>query len=273
MEVVSNPTTTHFFSSSSSSYSRRIQLPPLSNCLLSFRKASSTLTSPCVLSLRKPIPITSINRALADDDDGFYPDDPMSQARKQADNLSLKGTSLFLLGTKCAMKLTVARLLADVFGYAFIDSDDVVDQAAGGSAAAKSFRASDEKGFREAETEVLKQLSAMGRLVVSAGDGAVQSSTNLVLLRDGISLWIDIPLPMTTIGKPPDNPEFLAAYEELRGGYGTADATVSLPQIAGKLNYESLDCVTPEDMVLEAVSAIGKLTRVKKMMEEAATPF
>lgn len=29
------------------------------------------------------------------------------------------------------------------------------------------------------QTEVLKQLSSMGRLVVCAGDGAVQSSTNL----------------------------------------------------------------------------------------------
>ena len=29
------------------------------------------------------------------------------------------------------------------------------------------------------QTEVLKQLSSMGRLVICAGDGAVQSSTNL----------------------------------------------------------------------------------------------
>ncbi|MFS8011554.1 putative shikimate kinase/gluconokinase [Helianthus anomalus] len=43
-------------------------------------------------------------------------------------------------------------------------------------------------------TEVLRQLSSMGRLVVSAGDGAVQSSTNLSLLRHGISIWVDVPL-------------------------------------------------------------------------------
>lgn len=32
------------------------------------------------------------------------------------------------------------------------------------------------------QTEVLKQLSSMGRLVVCAGDGAVQSLTNLYVL-------------------------------------------------------------------------------------------
>ncbi|CAN1295851.1 Probable inactive shikimate kinase like 1, chloroplastic, partial [Linum perenne] len=244
------------------------------SCLLLFVNGGYQQSYSFLLFLFPRTPIATVNRALIDDDNNEVDmADPMFEAKKLADNLSLKGTSLFLLGTKCAMKLTVGRLLAEVFNYVFIDSDDVVDQAAGGSAAAKTFRESDEEGFRAAETEVLKQLSAMGRLVISAGDGAVQSSANLVLLRDGISLWMDIPLSIATIGKPPDNPEFLTAYEELRGGYGTADATVSLPQLAGKLNYDSFDSVTPEDMVLEAVSAIGKLTRVKKMMEEAATPF
>lgn len=120
-------------------------------------------------------------------------------------------------------------------------SDKLIEEATGGSAAAKSFRERDEKGFRESEvnkiispyalwreiyfrllfsallyttakrswsfltgwstillrslwiclcicdqrnasvfqTEVLKQLSSMGRLVVSAGNGAFQSPTNL----------------------------------------------------------------------------------------------
>lgn len=48
------------------------------------------------------------------------------------------------------------------------------------------------------QTEVLKQLSPMGRLVVCAGDGAVQSSTNLylslslflVLLSPSVWIWI-----------------------------------------------------------------------------------
>ncbi|CAN1137554.1 Probable inactive shikimate kinase like 1, chloroplastic, partial [Linum perenne] len=201
------------------------------SCLLLFVNGGYQQSYSFLLFLFPRTPIATVNRALIDDDNNEVDmADPMFEAKKLADNLSLKGTSLFLLGTKCAMKLTVGRLLAEVFNYVFIDSDDVVDQAAGGSAAAKTFRESDEEGFRAAETEVLKQLSAMGRLVISAGDGAVQSSANLVLLRDGISLWMDIPLSIATIGKPPDNPEFLTAYEELRGGYGTADATVSLPR-------------------------------------------
>lgn len=113
-------------------------------------------------------------------------------------------------------------------------SDSLVEEAAGGESTVKSFRETDEQGFRESEvifqpiclhhliakgyektilgpwgalrfqssylqianvlfsrrlisdlncmllqTEVLKQLSSLGRLVVCAGNGAVQSSTNL----------------------------------------------------------------------------------------------
>lgn len=97
------------------------------------------------------------------------------------------------------------------------------------------------------QTEVLKQLSSMGRLVVCAGDGAVQSLTNLyvlfispvvslpfrkhthpaqtflkfssvcsrltvsilnsALLRHGISIWIDVPLEIAAKGDDPFSSE------------------------------------------------------------------
>ncbi|KRX11451.1 putative inactive shikimate kinase like 1, chloroplastic, partial [Trichinella nelsoni] len=59
----------------------------------------------------------------------------------------------------------------------------------------------------------------------------------------------------------------------LRGGYAIADATVSVQQVAGKLGYDEIDDVTTEDMVLEVLKEVEKLTRVKKMMEAAARPF
>eukprot|EP00268_Persea_americana_P033770 TRINITY_DN33405_c0_g1_i1.p1 TRINITY_DN33405_c0_g1~~TRINITY_DN33405_c0_g1_i1.p1 ORF type:complete len:304 (+),score=55.36 TRINITY_DN33405_c0_g1_i1:42-914(+) len=162
----------------------------------------------------------------------------------------LKGTSIFLVGMNSTMKTNLGKLLSEVLRYYYFDSDSLVEQAAGGESAAKLFRERDEEGFRESETEVLKQLSSMGRLVVCAGDGAVQSSTNLAFLRYGISLWIDVPLDIlakeavqnggrcpSTWGLAPSDsfPEVLAKltmlYEEMRGGYATADATVSLQSI------------------------------------------
>ncbi|KAJ6370161.1 hypothetical protein OIU76_028438 [Salix suchowensis] len=215
-------------------------------------------------------------------------DDTTLQVKKRAADLSpeLKGTSIFILGMRGPIKTDLGKLLADALRYYYFDSDSLVEEAAGGESAAKSLKERDEKGFRESETEVLKQLTSMGRLVVCAGDGAVQNSTNLGLLRHGISLWIDVPLDIVARGMVEDKTQLaasdshsevleqlVATYEKLRAGYATADAKISLSNIAVKLGYDELDSVTTEDLTLEVVKEIEKLTRVKKMMEEAARPF
>ncbi|XP_062152795.1 probable inactive shikimate kinase like 1, chloroplastic [Alnus glutinosa] len=219
--------------------------------------------------------------------------DPFLAVKKKAMDMSpeLKGTSIFLVGMKSSIKTSLGKLLADALRYYYFDSDSLVEEAAGGESAAKSFKESDEKGFRESETEVLKQLSSMGRLVVCAGDGAVQSSTNLAFLRHGISIWIDVPLDMISRGVIEDQSglcdseiftseayskvltQLTSLYEEMRGGYAIADATVSLQKVASQLGCDDLDAVTTENMTLEVLKEIEKLTRAKKLMEAAARPF
>ncbi|CAK7328369.1 unnamed protein product [Dovyalis caffra] len=174
--------------------------------------------------------------------------DACLEVKKRAADLSpeLKGTSIFLVGMRSPIKTNLGKLLADALRYYYFDSDSLVEEAAGGESSAKSLRESDEKGFRKSETEVLKQLSSMGRLVVCAGDGAVQSSINLGLLRHGISLWIDVPLDIVAKGMVEDQTQLAAseshsevlgqlvtAYEGLRAGYGTADAKISLQSTQG----------------------------------------
>nr|KJB76339.1 hypothetical protein B456_012G083400 [Gossypium raimondii] len=209
--------------------------------------------------------------------------------KKKATDVSadLRGTSIFLVGMNNSVKSSLGMLLADLFRYYYFDSDALVSEAAGGESAAISLKESDEKGFRESETEVLKQLSSMGRLVVCAGDGAVQNSTNLALLRHGISIWIDVPLDMVAKGIIGNKSlllsseiaisgsysELMALYEDMRRGYATADATVSLQKVAYQLGYEDMDAVTTEDITMEVLKEIERLTRVKKMMEAAARPF
>lgn len=205
---------------------------------------------------------------------------------------TLKGTSLYLVGINNTLKTSLGMALADALRYYYFDSDKLVEEAAGGKSAARVFRERDENGFRESETEVLKQLSSMGRLVVCAGDGAVQNAINLAYLRYGISIWVNVPLHMVADEMLEDGiqlsdaqetstadlsdqilAELARRYEECKEGYGTADATVSLLNIATKLGYDDLSTVTPEDMALEVLSEIEKLTRLKKMMEDAARPF
>ncbi|XP_027923654.1 probable inactive shikimate kinase like 1, chloroplastic isoform X1 [Vigna unguiculata] len=213
--------------------------------------------------------------------------------KKKAAEVSsdLKGTSIFLVGMKSSLKTSLGKLLADALRYYYFDSDSLVEEAVGGALAAKSFRESDTKGFYESETEVLKQLSSMGRLVVSAGNGAVISPTNLALVRHGISLWIDVPLDLVARDVTEDQSQFTpseisisgsypevkdelgALYDKYRAGYATADAIISVQKVASRLGCDNLDEVTTEDLTLEALKEIEKLTRVKKMIEEAARPF
>lgn len=217
---------------------------------------------------------------------------PLEVMKKALDvSYGLKGTCIYLLGINSSMKTRVGNLLAEAFRYYYFDSDSLVVEAAGGESAAKVYKETNEDGFRESETEVLKQLSSMGRIVVSAGDGAVQSATNLGLVRYGISLWIDVPLdmvaeevvedrtrlPLADISISGSHPEVLSQlrelYKKMQSKYATADATVSLQRVAGKLGYDDVQAVTTEEMGLEVLKEIEKLMRVKKMMEEAAKPF
>ncbi|XP_034706823.1 probable inactive shikimate kinase like 1, chloroplastic isoform X5 [Vitis riparia] len=244
-------------------------------------------------------PLTSSPKSLSIT---FSLPDGASSIKKKAMEISpvLKGTSIFLIfqckGMNSTIKTNVGKLLADALRYYHFDSDSLVEEACGGESAAKSLKEQDEKGFRDSETEVLKQLSSMGRLVVCAGDGSVQSSTNLALLRHGISIWIDVPIEMVaknmieegvqipvtelstaeSYSETGDNQVFAqlaVVYEEMKGGYATADASVSLQKVASQLGYDDLDAVTTEDMAMEVLKEIQRLTRLKKMMEEAARPF
>ncbi|KAL5860748.1 hypothetical protein ACOSQ4_002044 [Xanthoceras sorbifolium] len=263
--------------------------------LLQFRKPSLHTPSPIPASFHFPAVsptifpklrvITTTTCSLADDSTVntttkvAVKDSSLEVKKKASDILSgLKGTSIFLVGMDNSIKTRLGKLLADALRYYYFDSDSLVLEAAGGESAAKSFKESDEKGYWEAETEVLKQLSSMGRLVVCAGNGAVQSSTNLALLRHGLSIWIDVPLDMVAREVVEDQSELPASelsalYKELRDGYATADATISLQKVASQLGYDDLDAVTTEDMAMEILKEIERLTRVKKLMEEAARPF
>ncbi|XP_062105367.1 probable inactive shikimate kinase like 1, chloroplastic isoform X2 [Humulus lupulus] len=233
-----------------------------------------------LLQFRRPLPVPY---SVADGSSTSSPRvavlDSSLELKKKAMDLSpeLKGTSIFLVGMNSPMKTSLGKLLAESLRYYYFDSDSLVEEAAGGESAVKSFREADEQGFRASETEVLKQLSSMGRLVVCAGNGAVQSSTNLGLLRHGITIWIDVPLDMMASGHTEDqsvsDSELASLYEEMRNGYATADSIISLQKVASQLGYDDVNAVTTEDMTLEVLKEIERLTRVKKMMEAAARPF
>nr|GMC46230.1 probable inactive shikimate kinase like 1, chloroplastic isoform X1 [Ipomoea batatas] len=276
----------------------------LPTCHSPFRRVPATSHSISslkpTLARRKPTAC-----ALLDDNDPVFPlEFPDSTAdvanadlsfavKKRAFEISpdLKGTCIFLVGISSSIKSNLGKLLADELKYYYFDSDSVVEDAVGGKEAATSFIQSDKEGFQGTETEVLRQLSSMGRLVVSAGNAAVRNATNLALIRHGISIWIKVPLqfvarevvddkfqlPASYVSISGSYSEVLAqltaVYEETQDGYATADATVSLQKVASELDYDDIESVSTEELCLEVMKEIGKLMRKKKMMEEAARPF
>ncbi|ONM01394.1 Shikimate kinase family protein [Zea mays] len=205
-------------------------------------------------------------------------------------------TPIYIVGTDCTAKRNIAKLLANSIIYRYLSSEELLEDVLGGKDALRAFKESDEKGYLEVEvlsfflphTEGLKQLTSMGSLVLCCGDGAVMNSTNLGLLRHGVSIWIDVPLEMaandmlkstgTQATTDPDSfsqamSKLRQRYDELKERYGVSDITVSVQNVASQRGYSSIDLVTLEDMVLEIVRQIEKLIRAKEMMEAAGKPF
>ncbi|KAL5219960.1 hypothetical protein ABZP36_024673 [Zizania latifolia] len=206
--------------------------------------------------------------------------------RKTAEAVGdFRKTPIYIVGTDCTAKRNVAKLLANSIIYRYLCSEELLEDVLGGKDALNAFRESDLKGYLEVETEGLKQLTSMGSLVLCCGDGAVMNSTNLGLLRHGVSIWIDVPLELvvndilkTQATSDPDSfSEAMSTvrqrYEELKERYGVSDITVSVQNVASQLGYSSIDSVTLEDMVLEVVRQIERLIRAKAMMEAAGKPF
>ncbi|MCU0566364.1 MAG: shikimate kinase [Oculatellaceae cyanobacterium Prado106] len=105
----------------------------------------------------------------------------------------LKGVNLYLVGMMGSGKSTTGKILAEHLGYRFLDTDAVIEQAAGQSIR-EIFATSGEDAFRELETQVLGQLAAYQRLAVATGGGIVLQRQNWSYLRHGIVVWLDVPL-------------------------------------------------------------------------------
>lgn len=221
-------------------------------------------------------------------------DEEASLLKKKAEEIlsDLKGTCLFFVGMAGGVKTTVGRTLSEVLGYYFFDGEELLEQAAGGASAAHKFRKEDVEGFRDSESEVLRQLSSMGRLVVSTGDGAVVRPENLGYMRHGITIWLDVPLEALAKQIVEEEAEMQShsgqttaesysqvlarltkSFEERRQGYASADIKLSLQKITEERGHdEDVFTVTPKVISIEVLKAVGKLLRYKKLQEAAAAP-
>ncbi|MCL7039333.1 hypothetical protein MKW94_020133 [Papaver nudicaule] len=100
--------------------------------------------------------------------------------KKKAQDVApyLSGRCIYLVGMMGSGKTTVGKILSEVLGYSFFDSDKLVEQAVGVTSVAQIFKEYNETFFRDNESEVLRELSLMRRLVVATGGGAVIRQVN-----------------------------------------------------------------------------------------------
>ncbi|OYV24008.1 MAG: hypothetical protein B7W95_00160, partial [Acidimicrobiales bacterium 20-64-4] len=101
---------------------------------------------------------------------------------------------LVLVGLPGAGKSTLAPLLADHWGVACLDTDDVVREMTG-RGVADWIRDAGEDAFREVEADALER-ALVDDVVVSTGGGIVTSERSRRSLESAPVLWLDAPLDL-----------------------------------------------------------------------------
>jgi shikimate kinase len=90
--------------------------------------------------------------------------------------------NLVLAGFMGTGKSSVGRLLAGDLGFAFLDTDALIEKRAGKSIS-RIFATEGEPAFRDMEKQVVRELADREHCVISTGGGVVVNPENLLSLK------------------------------------------------------------------------------------------
>jgi shikimate kinase len=99
---------------------------------------------------------------------------------------------LFLIGYRASGKTEVARLLAPLLGWHWLDADAVLEERAGKSIR-QIFADEGEPAFRDKEAVILQELSQLQDHVIATGGGVVLRAENRAALKRGHVVWLQAP--------------------------------------------------------------------------------
>lgn len=104
--------------------------------------------------------------------------------------------NIVLIGMPGCGKTTVGKLLSEKRGMPLIDTDEEIVKREGRSIP-EIFTAVGEEGFRQIESAVIREVSAMQGVVIATGGGAVLRQENVSLLKENGRLYfLDRPLDL-----------------------------------------------------------------------------
>ncbi len=112
--------------------------------------------------------------------------------------------NIVLIGMPGCGKSTIGKIIAEITGRSFIDTDTVIGEITG-KHPSEIIRESGEDAFRNIETQAVRDISKRSGIVIATGGGIVKRSENIPLLRqNGRIIYLNCPideLPVT-----PDRP-------------------------------------------------------------------
>jgi shikimate kinase len=142
----------------------------------------------------------------------------------------VKADKIYLVGFMAAGKTTVARALAKRLDWRAADVDELIE-ARERLSVADIFAKHGEAYFRAVERAVLVDQLQQRHVVVATGGGTFADAQNRAAInRDGVSVWLDVPLDLLVARMPADGRRPLAAdragferlYHQRRSGYEQA---------------------------------------------------
>jgi shikimate kinase len=153
-------------------------------------------------------------------------------------------------------KSTVGPLLARRLGWSFVDVDEAIAAAAGGTIA-EIFRRQGERAFRQLEQETVARLALDEALVLALGGGAIEeAATRQLLLTTPETLLVHLEVELATTlercrgtesSRPvlADQAHLAERYQRRLPLYRTAHVSIAV------------DRMTPGQVVEEIVRAAG----------------
>ena len=151
---------------------------------------------------------------------------------------------MYLVGFMGAGKSTVARALARRLDWQPVDIDELIEKREHQTVAAL-FAKHGEAYFRAVERSVLMDQAGARHAVVATGGGTFVDPQNRALInRDGVSVWLDVPLDrliarVPANGRRPlaaDRPEFERLYNARRTAYAESHHRVD----AGRIGIDAI---------------------------------